>query len=218
MCEIWDFNCVLLGIQVFFFFILSSRAIDNWRFEGTYCLNCQWSRNPLIPDNRDRWTCTSSLVRLIKPGKNGKPNGRKVPADPDLIVGLFARMRCLSVLPVGARFFAHVQTRPGTHPASCTMGNGSFPGVKRPGRGACHPPPSSAEVKNEWSYTSTPPLGLRGILWGELYLDVCPHIFLSKILPLHYHLLQQFHNHAPHIDGEITPHLRLQSQLDIASP
>jgi hypothetical protein len=41
---------------------------------------------------------------------------------------------------VGARFFAHVQTGPGAHPASCTMGTGSFPGVKRPGRGADHPP------------------------------------------------------------------------------
>jgi hypothetical protein len=30
----------------------------------------------------------------------------------------------------GARFFAHVQTGPGAHPASCTMGTGSFLGVK----------------------------------------------------------------------------------------
>jgi hypothetical protein len=29
-------------------------------------------------------------------------------------------------------------------------------GVKRPGREADHSPPSSAESKNEWSYTSTP--------------------------------------------------------------
>jgi hypothetical protein len=29
-------------------------------------------------------------------------------------------------------------------------------GVKRPGREADHSPPSSAEVKNAWSYTSTP--------------------------------------------------------------
>jgi hypothetical protein len=49
----------------------------------------------------------------------------------------------------GARFLAHVQTGPGAHPASCTMGTGCFPGVKRPGRGADHPPPSSAEVKKE---------------------------------------------------------------------
>ena len=33
-------------------------------------------------------------------------------------------------LPVGARFSASVQTGPGAHPASCTTGTGSFPGVK----------------------------------------------------------------------------------------
>jgi hypothetical protein len=51
--------------------------------------------------------------------------------------------------PVGARFLAHVQTAPGAHPASCTMGTGTFPRVEWPGRGADHPPPSSAEVKKE---------------------------------------------------------------------
>ena len=39
------------------------------------------------------------------------------------------------------------QTGPGAHPASYTMGNGSFPGVKRPGRGVDHTPPSSGGVK-----------------------------------------------------------------------
>jgi len=48
---------------------------------------------------------------------------------------------------VGARFSVPVQTGPGTHPASCTMGNGSFPVVKRPGRDVDHPLPSSVEVK-----------------------------------------------------------------------
>jgi hypothetical protein len=47
----------------------------------------------------------------------------------------------------GARFSAPVQTGPGTHPASYTMGARSFLGVKQPGRGVDHPPPSSAEVK-----------------------------------------------------------------------
>ena len=37
-------------------------------------------------------------------------------------------------IPVGARFSAPVQTGPEAHPASCTMGTGSFPGV-RCGRG-----------------------------------------------------------------------------------
>jgi hypothetical protein len=49
--------------------------------------------------------------------------------------------------PGGARFIAHVQTGPEAHPASCIMGTGSFPEVKRSGRGADHPPPSSAGVK-----------------------------------------------------------------------
>jgi hypothetical protein len=35
--------------------------------------------------------------------------------------------------------------------------SGSFPGEKLPGREADHSPPSSAEVKNAWSYTSIPP-------------------------------------------------------------
>ena len=42
----------------------------------------------------------------------------------------------------GARFSAPVQSGPRAHPASCTMGTASFPEVKRPGRGADHPPPS----------------------------------------------------------------------------
>jgi hypothetical protein len=33
-------------------------------------------------------------------------------------------------IPVGARFSALVQTGPGAHPASCTMGTGSFPWAK----------------------------------------------------------------------------------------
>jgi hypothetical protein len=50
-------------------------------------------------------------------------------------------------IPVGERFLAPVQTGPGVHPTSCTMGTGPFRGVKRPGRGDDHPTPSSAEVK-----------------------------------------------------------------------
>jgi len=34
----------------------------------------------------------------------------------------------------------------------------SSPGVKRPECKVNHSPPSSAQVKNAWSYTSTPPM------------------------------------------------------------
>jgi hypothetical protein len=47
----------------------------------------------------------------------------------------------------GARFSSPVLAGSEAHPASYTMGTGSFPGVMRPGRGVDHPPPSIAEVK-----------------------------------------------------------------------
>jgi hypothetical protein len=56
----------------------------------------------------------------------------------------------------GWQYFLHhrVQTVSGVHPASYPWVPGTLPlGVKRPGREADHSPPSSAEVKNAWSYT-----------------------------------------------------------------
>jgi hypothetical protein len=67
-------------------------------------------------------------------------------------------------IPVEARFSALVQTGPGAHPASHTMGTGSLSrGAKRPGRGVNHPPHLARRLKKEWSYTSTPSLGLHGL-------------------------------------------------------
>jgi len=56
----------------------------------------------------------------------------------------------------GARFSAPIQTGPGTHPASYTIGTGCFPGGKRLGRGVDHPPPSSAEVKESRAVSLLP--------------------------------------------------------------
>jgi len=50
---------------------------------------------------------------------------------------------------VGARFSAPVQTGPGAHPSSYTMGTGSFPGVKRPGRGVDHLLHLASRLKKE---------------------------------------------------------------------
>jgi hypothetical protein len=45
------------------------------------------------------------------------------------------------------------------------MGTDSpFPGVKRPMCEDDHSLPSSAEVKNAWIYTSTPPIRLHGVV------------------------------------------------------
>jgi hypothetical protein len=62
-------------------------------------------------------------------------------------------------IPVGARGFSilrNVHTCSGSHPVPFSEYRGSFPGVTRLGCDAdCSP--SSAEVKNEWSYTSSAP-------------------------------------------------------------
>ena len=67
-------------------------------------------------------------------------------------------------IPVGARSSAPVQTDSGAHPASYTMGTGSFPGVKRPSRGGNHPTHLTPKFKKQYNCTSTPPLGLHDLL------------------------------------------------------
>jgi hypothetical protein len=60
-------------------------------------------------------------------------------------------------VPVGSKNFSllhMVQTGSGVHRTSYKMGTG---GSKRQGREADHSPPTSADVKNMWIYTSTPP-------------------------------------------------------------
>jgi hypothetical protein len=53
----------------------------------------------------------------------------------------------------------------GAHSASFTMIPGALSlGIKRPGREADHSPPTSVEVKNEWSYNPTPPIRLHGVV------------------------------------------------------
>jgi hypothetical protein len=67
-----------------------------------------------------------------------------------------------SSIPAGTGNFSlhhRVQTCSGAHPASYSMGTGgSFSEGKLPGLETDHSPPSSAEVKNAWSYTSARPL------------------------------------------------------------
>jgi len=55
------------------------------------------------------------------------------------------------------RDFPHL-TRPTSEakPASYSMGTGSFTGVKRPGRGAEHPPHPAPRLKKEYSYILLP--------------------------------------------------------------
>jgi len=56
----------------------------------------------------------------------------------------------------GVRFSTPIQTGPGDHPASCTMGTGSLRrggGLEQPGGGVEHPLHLTSMLKKEQSYT-----------------------------------------------------------------
>jgi len=66
------------------------------------------------------------------------------------------------------------QTSSGAHPTSHPMDSkGSFPGGKSAECDADTSPPPSAEVKNAWSYTSTPIKRLHGVVLA--LSNVCIH-------------------------------------------
>ena len=82
----------------------------------------------------------------------------------------------------GARFSAPVQTGPGAYPASYTMGTGSFPGVKRPGRGADHPPTSSAEVEGRVELYICSPFGSS---WPVLGWPLPLHFMINQLMHIY---------------------------------
>jgi hypothetical protein len=83
-------------------------------------------------------------------------------------------------IPMGATFFAPVQTGREAHLTSCTMGTG---GKVRPMRDTDPSPPPSAEVMEDYSYTCTHRLGHTGPVTGLLYLYLYDllHILLSLL-------------------------------------
>jgi hypothetical protein len=82
----------------------------------------------------------------------------KVPDEVD-----FFRPRSRSSSPGGVKnfYFCKLSTQP---PVQWVPGALS-PGVKRPGREDDHSPPTSAEVKKIWIYTSTP-IRLHGVVFN----------------------------------------------------
>ena len=75
------------------------------------------------------------------------------------------------LMVTGARFYASVQTDPGGHSASSTMGTGHI-SWKQSGRGMAlttHPR-LVLRLKKNWTNTTRPPLGLHGLFWGGFYL------------------------------------------------
>jgi len=74
--------------------------------------------------------------------------------------------------PGGGETFRTRSERSWNPPSLLYNGYRTFPGVKRPGCGVDHPPNLAPRLKKEYSYTSIPPLGLRGLFLGEPYLHL----------------------------------------------
>ena len=86
----------------------------------------------------------------------------------------------------GERFSAPVQTGPGAHPASCTMGTGSFPGVNS-GRSVTRTfqPLLVPWSKKKYSYTSTPPMYRTACTEPQyLYSTAIPLLPLCTVRPV----------------------------------
>ena len=63
----------------------------------------------------------------------------------------------------GGGFSTTVQPGPEAHPASYTIGSGSFPRVKRAGSGAYHPPISGTEIEGRVELNICSTLDFRGM-------------------------------------------------------
>jgi hypothetical protein len=80
-------------------------------------------------------------------------------------------------IPVGGNFFRTRPDRP--RGPSSLLYNGSFPGVKRPGRGADHPPVLAPRSRKSRAIPLTPPWAfgsVTGYLYLYLYLLVYKYI------------------------------------------
>jgi hypothetical protein len=79
--------------------------------------------NGFIYEGINIYTITLILIKALQAGQSGD----------QILVG-------------GGGISTPVPSSSEAHPAYCTMGTGSFLGVKQLGRGVDHPPPTSAEV------------------------------------------------------------------------
>jgi len=104
---------------------------------------------------------TAQLVQWLGYGLNDQ--GSRVDSQWGLGIFLFTTMSRTAVRP--------------TQPPIPRVPGALSLEVKQPGCEVNHSPPSSAEVKNVWGYTSIPPIHLHGMVLslaqGQLYLFWC---------------------------------------------
>jgi hypothetical protein len=114
----------------------------SWKTRGKY-----WISGLIYHTFRHSQNHPTKIIRFYVSGRLRKGIGQFSLCTPWKRLTTGCTFRGLN--PGGGEIFRTRPDRPGGPLVSCTMGTGSFPGVMRPGRGADHTPPPSAEVENE---------------------------------------------------------------------
>jgi len=83
-----------------------------------------------------------------------------------------------------ARFFAPVQTGPGAHPASCTMGTEYFPGVKSGGGVTLTPHPLEFRGQERVELYLYSPFGPYGLYRASVPVQGCTFYRINSFSPL----------------------------------
>ena len=110
--------------------------------------------------------------------------------DRDSWVGIATQYRLdrLGIEPcMVARFFAPVKTGPWGPYNSCTMGTGSFPGVKRPERGVDHPPHLTPRFKMRRAIPLLPSvLSCDFVRWTLKCIEKLQHNNIQILITFHW--------------------------------
>jgi hypothetical protein len=88
-------------------------------------------------------------------------------------------------IPLGARFSTPVQTGPGAHPASCTMGTGSFQEVKSSWSMTLTPHPLLVLWSRKGRAIPLPPYGLYSLYRAKVPVQGCTLLFTFYDMHLH---------------------------------
>jgi hypothetical protein len=114
----------------------------------------------------DRWSLRNFLSRssLFLVGKAQKSHGARSELNSVFSLEKVDRWNLISTSAIQYYYYYYYYLLGPTQPAIQWVPGALSLEVKRPGREADHSPPSSAKVKNAWSYTSTPPIRLHGVV------------------------------------------------------